>query len=159
MYLEISARRTGKTFRLIEEVRRRVMAGKHIILIYPNWSMPKGVLPKDILSSPHVLVDIYAKYNTLEERYPGSVWFFDEFDMHSSVLPIKEDGYYVTTPSSIRDSSAIRRFKYSESNDNLLRLIHNNDYFYNAYVCPHAGEIEGKFPSYSTEFGHQLFKQ
>jgi hypothetical protein len=91
MYLEISARRSGKTTRLIEAAEKT----PNSIIIVPTNIM--ALLLRERTSVPVVITD-----RGIKDKTP----FYDEFDMMES-LTIRDDGYYVTTPNTNRYCSKL----------------------------------------------------
>lgn len=162
MYLEISARRSGKTFRLIQHVRKNIEIGKKSLVIYPTYAMAHAVLPKDFFSNS--LVEVRSL------DYIGSSWFdnrkyydyqkvFDEFDYVSEYsIPLTHDGYYVCTPRFLRTFQDWTDWYNFKKQDNLLSLIKMNDYHYKAYVCKDMIDMP-KSKHFNKDFGNQIFNK
>ncbi len=106
MYLEISARRTGKTTRLIEEAERQIINGQKIVVVSVtdlHSSHIKQFLPAAMTITPGQIAEILSENSSAK-------WFFDEMDfMKLHRVPIIDDGYYVGTSSDTSPSDLVRR--------------------------------------------------
>jgi len=107
MYLEISARRTGKTRRLAEAVKKHLKDGGEAIVVAPwlqrcdSMDLPRKEPNLFILSDWHLKTCPPEKLKAIKLDNPR--WFFDEFDFFENLRPhIAEGGYYVTTPRFTR---------------------------------------------------------
>ena len=108
MYLEISARRTGKTRRLAEAVKEHLKDGGEAIVVMP-WSLkhldlmnlPRNEPKLFTLSIWHLERPPIVKLQGVKLDNPR--WFYEEFDFLGNLMPhITENGYYVTTPRFTR---------------------------------------------------------
>lgn len=176
MYLEISARRSGKTARLHAEVHRQSKLGNPCLIIYPNTNM----LAQDrtyVNWIPNVKAITIGKYLSdyiheaqIEWRTglvlsPNTKKFFEEFDMYTSVhrVPVDKNAYYVTTPRFTRDSRLITSWKENRRSDLLLSLLQQNmgqytTHIWNQILSGTDYEHLSK-DAFASEFGHQLFQQ
>jgi hypothetical protein len=110
MYLELSARQTGKTTRLIEHVIERLQndARKYVAIIGMGYSHTDAIKKR----FSHALPWHEFKHIRFSSSYMGLVpelydtVYFDEFCSHISI-PIIPNGYYSSTPTSL-DNSFLR---------------------------------------------------
>ena len=174
MYLEISARRSGKTTRLHAEVRRQSKLGNPCIIIYPNMNMlaqnracvnwipnVKAITIGKYLSA--YIHEAQIEWKTGLVLSPNTKKFFEEFDMYTSVhrVPVDKNAYYVTTPRFTRDSRLITSWKENRRSDLLLSLLQQNMGQYTAHTWGDVlsgTEYEHlSKEAFASEFGHQLF--
>ena len=139
MYLEISARRSGKTSRLHNEAHRQSKGGNPCVIIYPNVAMldQDRAAVKWIPNVRAITIEKYLSDYILEAKTewetglvlsPNTKKFFEEFDMYTSVyrVPIDKSAYYVTTPRFTRDSRLITSWQENKRPDLLLSLLQQN---------------------------------
>ena len=128
MYLEISSRRSGKTRRLVEAVKRHSADGGYSVVRCINGPIAKMVLEPLLKGVPRVKVLGHWKKGLLKEfpEYDNARWFYDEFD-HIDDVEVSHDGYYAGTPRFIRTDLL-------DKDDVLLRLIEANGMRYHAYL-------------------------
>ena len=170
MYLEISARRSGKSYRFAKAVKDKISRGKPVLLIYPTYSMSNYDLTArgiELFNNPLVKVlsirDLCSS-KFKEEEFEEYTYFFNEFDIiprEGLELPIINNAYYVTTPSYLRTLDDFKTWKEGKRVDNLLSLLKKNNWRYTAYTCPNLDKIniaiDGLY--FGEEFGMQLFKK
>lgn len=106
VYLEISARRTGKTTRLMKEAKRQITNGQKVVVVSKadlDSNHIKQFLPTAMTITPNQIADTLPKNASAR-------WFFDEMDfMIPHYIPIIKDGYYVGTLSDLALSKLVRR--------------------------------------------------
>ena len=178
MYLEISARRSGKTRRLVNYTRRKLNQGYNMVIVLPKYSWANFLLPQDLkyhdnltVSSRDLMHDLIKKLKKRGE-FEYTNWVFDEFDHSWSdriTLPIFETGYYVTTPKFVRTTDNIAGWHKGIYQDCLLDLLKANKWHYAAYMLDlHYEDISGMIEDvtetlpeelFAREFGHQIFKK
>ena len=128
MYLEISSRRSGKTTRLVEAVKRHSDEGGYSVVRGMNVHVAKIGLEPLLKGVARVKVIGYWKDGMLDNfpEYDNARWFYDEFD-HIKDVEIFPNGYYAGTPRFIRTDLL-------DKADILLRLIEANKMSYNAHL-------------------------
>ena len=175
MYLEISARRSGKTTRLHDEVRRKSKLGNPCIIIYPNINMldQDRATVKWIPNVEAITIEKYLSDYILETQrewktgrvlpFPNTIKFFEEFDMYTPAhrVPVDTSAYYVTTPRFTRDSRLITSWRENRRSDLLLSLLQQNmgqytTHIWNQILSGTEYEHLSK-EAFASEFGHQLF--
>ena len=170
MYLEISARRSGKTYRMIKEIEKQIFKGHKIVVVYPNFNMAKHLLPDYLQNCPYVSTVVAHTRNMVREidNVERKKWFFEEFDFltENRVIPIIKDGYYCTTVSGLRTVRDISLWKQGLINDSLLDLLKYNKGQSNSYSFPFftygnetindLGQMLNK-TTFAQEIGHQIF--
>lgn len=104
-YLEISARQTGKTTRLLDAVKIQMLTGESAVIVVPNLKIKKWIEPRTaaLCITISELFTEKIKERIYELYRPN--FFFDEFDFMANMYPILDNGYYVTTPAFIREYS------------------------------------------------------
>jgi hypothetical protein len=154
MYLEISARQTGKTKRMLLAVFNYLVLSKRnkVIIVSPNQVTSNyidkwvGYNEKDDDEKYHDrIVNISASYfgETINGRSDLSnyMFVFDEFDF-MNVLYQKDiidnfkfidKSYFVTTPRFLRNIEALYNSRAYES-DLLVLLLKNNNMEYKHFV-------------------------
>ena len=140
MYLEISARRTGKTVRLVKAVKEHLENGNTAIVIVPELRWAKFMeLPQKepnlfILSDYDLKKAVPNKLKGIRFNKPR--WFFDEFDFMENIRNVPahfvDDEYYVTTPRFVRKISEMSQEEIET--DALLSLLKRNKDQYVAYT-------------------------
>lgn len=110
-YLEISARLTGKSYRLHQELRRSLNENpkRPHVFVSPNERMAEAALGLAPLQA--VVVSASKLKWTLERlglKSKSCIFFFDDFDFFPKDfdMPIREDAYYATTPRFLRNKTA-----------------------------------------------------
>jgi hypothetical protein len=171
MYLEISARQTGKTTRaikwLVEKIEKRqfddnsdpiyyfcfnVAAARHTENVIRN-TVPKQLRSKFI---------VVPSTTSLPIRQ-GTVAIYDEFDyMDPNFVQVNQGSYYVTSPSFIRlpkeYCQAINDFtKGFIPKDKLLYLLLAHQMRYVAYTQGDTGVIRHKYDRMSLGEASRLY--
>lgn len=125
MYLEISPRGSGKTWRLVnhaDKLLNDTVCG-HICVFGPN---EKGseIIKRRLLDRGHREDRILTTWsdNSIQN-------YFDEFDRSESKF-LDKSGYYVTT------ASKMRKIGVEDSGDFLLQLLGLNHFCYSSYCYP-----------------------
>lgn len=178
MYLEISGRGTGKTYRLIEAAKAYVALDYRNV---PNIILPtqghaerlKEFVETNNKNNPAVEQFNYTipgRKNFIVRGYNNVRNFFDDFDFmnitFNDVGFSYQDDYFCTTPARVRDLSNIS-IQQAAKTDLLLRLILENHGMYCSFINPmfdpswlkpiaekyqdddaFEKEIEGKFIKY-----------
>ena len=187
MYLEISARQTGKTTRLIKQAISDAINGHEVIIVTNNVSNKKILYNKiieEINQKPDIedfqksallthirLLGVYEVKNFLESECEFAeydyLWFYDEFDLIREDYQIifSEDGYYTTTPKRNRTVEDIISHKIGKKPDPLLKLIEMNNGKYVQHSSLLTMECNNLFnlssmssQDFNLEYGVQLFK-
>lgn len=126
MYLEISARQTGKTKRLVEHMIKTLESGVPEVVLFTKHRFPLISYPQLAVYEDRVIrftdSHNYNRY-ALGKRTSPPI-YYDEFDIQESVL-IREKGYYVTTPTRLRTVEDMLRH-FIQPKDTLLSLIDAN---------------------------------
>lgn len=172
MYLEISARRTGKTKRLEQKVRHRLSQGHNCIIIYPRMAWAHAICSTYLLNHEHVIVTSmelmnFKKPHIIKDYLDNYMWFFDEFDLipKNNNIPILQKGYYVTTPRFLRDIEHILSWKEGLRDDRLLDLLEFNNGKYEAHAWLPNQDMDSitdmkkmlPIETFNHEFGNGLF--
>lgn len=130
MYLELSARASGKTTRLIKQLISDVansdLDDKFAVII-PNMRVKRyfeSRLPTNSLGKVH-----FHTYNYISSLYFYKIFsykriYFDEF-CGMNTIPILKNGYYVSTPTDINNKVLKRLIKY---NNGYYSIYPNNRY-------------------------------
>ena len=146
-YLEISPRQSGKTTRLVKDVKKFIIdtVGTAIIIGARNNNL-KDLKEKftereqrfiKFISSSQFNLELYNKIEKEKEKENNHEvkYYFDEFDFFrkESLFLLSRDCYYVTTPKFLRESLDEKSF--------LLDLIRYNDNVYFKHL-PNARVFE-----------------
>ncbi len=150
MYLEISARQSGKTTRLINNIINRAKAGEHCIVFGMNgrWTNKiKTVINRELThktawNKPFTYTppQYFSSYN----QYKTSLWgapkekhyyYYDEFDYYANRIPnripdsviISDTGYYATTVMRRRTINDKFQHEIGAQYDVLLDLVQKNN--------------------------------
>jgi hypothetical protein len=134
MYLEISARQTGKTSRMLDNIIETYKTGKVCIVFSFNHihgMTIKKRLVKRGYKTKYNMVEFYTSRERYENAYKGRdktnhVYYYDEFDFYTDDVIIDRNGYYVTTPKKTRTIEDIKNFLSCEKYDVLLHLLQVN---------------------------------
>lgn len=148
MYLEISGRGTGKTYRIAHAVAAYLLEDEKNIanIVCPHLRQAeivkennKALLEKNYNRIRCVTFD---RKNAVVHGYRNVKNFYDEFDYLNFNLNKNDpfffgdafkDDYYVTTPAKIRDLSKISIQELAKT-DFLIRLLLENKGMYCSYV-------------------------
>ena len=118
MYLEVSARMTGKTTRMIDNILLNIIDGKHCIIFTYNVSESKRI--KELINERFKKMLKYSSFDfrslrsfieptffTSKKKYEDYCedvdvtkhrLYFDEFDfINPKEIIVNQDGYYATT--------------------------------------------------------------
>ncbi|VVE41350.1 hypothetical protein PCO31111_04189 [Pandoraea communis] len=117
-YLEISARQTGKTRRLVEAAKRFAEAGRPTVVVSALASHMRPELQR------HGIVVIGNGTCGVPPSHEGkdAAWLYDEFDWLDGVTA-REGGYYVTTARFLRTAEDL-----FEGDGLLSRLLKANNW-------------------------------
>lgn len=148
MYLEISPRGAGKTYRLIQAAQNwlnQSSENKAIIYCIAPERMKK-------------LFPIKAEFlsydsNALRGISPKVKRFFDDFDFFNDVLlelEIRETDFFVTSPAKIRTVEDIRTAK-DANDDFLLKLLKLSGGEYTSFAPLHLWDIKLFKSAFSEE--------
>jgi hypothetical protein len=137
MYLEISGRRSGKSYRLAQEVRKQVEQGYNCVIISPTYDIGQAIYRKLFSHYSEVKICSIEHFQNRNNKW-GEVperFFFDEFDMYSKQhqIPIYEDGYYCTTAHYVRSIDQLYSWKANRRTDKLLELVKANNNNFETY--------------------------
>ena len=150
MYLEISARRTGKTSRLLKEFENSPLNSFIVVpymslkYSYPEYTRNRVITvdslakPSSIWSDGYVLrADAKGKIIAKDYRL---LW--DEFDLSKDGSDyIKQGDYYVTTPNTLRGIDEFLQYRKG-GKDMLLRLVDICEHKYAKYAYSDAPFLE-----------------
>lgn len=147
LYLEISPRQAGKTQRLLENVKKHLVAENPCVIFTLNHDISKTLkkilLKMDITEQffnekfiqilSHNMVDGLNSYDFSKHRT-----FFDEFDFYNSKfwrrIPSTrldyDKAYYCTSPKRIR---TLKEMVDKNSRDELVRLLQFTNFEYVSY--------------------------
>ena len=142
MYVELSARRTGKTHRLAEAIVKWLDEDtSHIAIVpmhkYHAWENIKQCIPfNDLIRlndriTTEMMRDGELNFIGID---PGNVaMFYDEFDLFpEEKIIIGDNNYYVAT---IRHSLDLDRIHDLDYDPIAMQLIRANDYYFESYTC------------------------
>lgn len=144
MYLEISGRQCGKTYRMVNHAVKLIKAGKEVMFVCHTWAA--GRLIQSLIWQKvgfHSKPIHYCTYKSFLHAIVGRKLdqiYFDEFDfakirkrdIHSYIFEI--GGYYATTPKFIRTTEYRQKYrKEKRCDDLLLELLKANRYRYKSY--------------------------
>lgn len=120
-YLEVSARQTGKTSRLVQAATEaHFLHGKTVIIVSPCANVIKEL-------APFAAIVVKTEEAALEaiQRRRGRIddyaWFYDEFDFLKGNVSVRPDAYYTTTAAYLRRVYAMTEEEIKE--DVLLQLV------------------------------------
>lgn len=143
MYLEISARQSGKTTRMIEQVKKEMQEGNHCVIVVPHMSWGDNIeklLGGTTRYSICTMGSLVRRVQQLAEarnELPLRA-FYDEFDQWEGV-PVDETGYYCTTPYKGRSPLHMDKYRKGEVKDSMLELIDlNGGVHLNYSMLPHT---------------------
>jgi len=134
MYLEISARRSGKTTRLINAAIIADLKGETVYVVTLNVCtaqdfkrMVSKIVPRNsirFLGATQVTSGVRLGQRPRPE---GISWFYDEFDfMSPENVIIKDNGYYATTPIKLRTKEDYARHILDIKYDPMIELLSRN---------------------------------
>lgn len=177
MYLEISARQTGKTARMIQEIRNTLNKNLTPILFVHSVLHWNNSLSRFFTNEERTKIRIF----TLVEEYNRFLigrkisqkvrLFYDEFDLFKNPdnVIIDLNGYYQTTPIRLRKIEDIVLFRLGMRKDPLLELLFRNN---GQYVSHSALSYFGRMSlesianlrktrdiNFSVDFGGQIFER
>lgn len=156
-YLEISPRRTGKTYRLIQHAYKNVLAGNNIYIIsatQPSADNIKRDVVKytqynnlcdvdfSIMHSPTfriITISNWISNHHIHIRNIPMNIYVDEFDMftdkHKKFIldDIKYNDNYIYFSSSAYKKRSVKKIFGDTNNDLLLHLIKHNNYNYSSF--------------------------
>lgn len=155
MYLEISARASGKTTRLLHAMKEEIALGLGVALLAPSYPM-LALITKQLTKAERDKVHVYT-YDAIQTFRPEQQkeldnlrFYCDEFDMYNGRLPISEKNYYCTTPTRLRSKLHMQLHKQHLLIDPLLDLVEHKKGYYVRYAM--AGERNfDQFESYIPE--------
>jgi hypothetical protein len=148
MYLEISGRGSGKTYRLIQTAKIYVAEDERNIanIVYPTTvqaKRTKELIDHNYKNDPLIKQFHYTSFerkNPVVRGYTNVRNFIDEFDyikfkINNSFFfgDAFKDDYYTTSPAKIRDLSEIP-IEEAAKKDFLLRLLLENHGMYVGFV-------------------------
>ena len=128
MYLEISGRRSGKTYRLAKAMIEYLYStDKDVYYCTFNWAVYSGFIDLYIPKVMRHRVLFLTKSN-IDDL--DSMRFYDEFDWPNTtrLLQYNSNWYYVTTPYKMRSAE-----DFENKNDFLIKLLECNNWCYT--VC------------------------
>ena len=157
-HLEISARISGKTTRLVAWAKQQAESGMKvtIVLCAGQGSRAREFKAQHRIASRNISV-INQSQIPQEDQLNNGVWCFDEFDWYKKPCPVISNGYYCTTAQSLRDMAA------DPQGDPLLELIKLNRGYQSVplLAVPYlnvADIKEGMSPELAATFNGQVFK-
>jgi hypothetical protein len=168
MYLEISARQSGKTYRMIKIAARLLKQGKRVMFVTRTQGAMRSIsemlwrlnaIPKGVV----VTFTTYQSYKTsIRGQKPFDATFFDEFDFAGTPTDssfILKNGYYSTTPAFIRSTKYLikylerrksgKKFKF----DLLVELVIAKKYKFKNYRPINRDMIYEPWLSYNETLG------
>lgn len=148
LYLEISARQTGKTTRLVSAVvSHAVFSGDCVVVAHnaQTGRMLKEMIEPELILQEHRNRVTYVSAGSLS-RWKKNVdhsditfenlrVFYDEFDWFKSdsYFFFDSSGYYTTTPFRLRTADDIVEYKKELKFDPMLKLLDHTGGRYVAY--------------------------
>lgn len=144
MYLEISARQTGKTTRLVDSILQRSLNGEQCIVFGYNNSLLKHIQCSvseklnEYVSDKNFIFHVPKYFNSYEmyikylknndfEHQENHYFYYDDFDFYKDDIIISDKGYYVTTAKYTRTVNNHIIHVSGVEHDTLLELLNMNN--------------------------------
>jgi hypothetical protein len=168
MYLEISSRQSGKTYRMVKIASRLMKQGKRVLFVTRTQGAMKQIseMMWRLNAIPKGSVVTFTTYRNYKDYIRGrgtfDATFFDEFDFPGTSTDqtfIVRNGYYSTTPAFIRSTQYIvtyiekrksgKPFKY----DLLVELVIAKRYKFKTYRPVNKDIVYEPWLPYNEVFG------